>query len=145
MTVTPHMGRTTVVFHHKISGETGYARVEQPYRTRFEESCKESASRGWCPLLRTGDIPGIFHCAIYEDRPAFCRNFTCCIMKVMSAGGDEIGSVTGRLSLSTKNNMLRVIWNTVALENKETGDEHQWRRNMKLALEKQGYIVELYD
>lgn len=143
--VTAHMGSATIVFHHKISGERGYARVDPAYRAAFDESCRESAERGWCPLLRTDNSSGCFSCVIYQDRPAFCRNFSCCLMKVRNPDGEEIGRVTGKRSLSTKDEKLRQIWDNIMAGPDANGDEHRWRNAIKQALEREGYSLEVYD
>lgn len=53
---------------------------------------------------------GKIGCTIHTDSPAQCKYFRCVVMRILSPEGDEIGTVTGTLSLHSKDTDLLMIW-----------------------------------
>ena len=93
----------------------------------------------WCPFLRR-DSGGLFICTIYEDRPVICRNFRCLTMVITSQEGTEVGQVVGKATITTKDTVLKELWNN--LKKQMPVSEPGWLEHMQKELMVHGYTVE---
>ena len=118
-----------------ISGEITLVTIHPDRRALFSEQPEE----GWCPFLRK-EQDGRFTCTIYENRPAVCRNFRCLTMVITGPDGTEVGQVVGRATITTKDTVLRELWNN--LKQQMPVSEPGWLEHMQRGLSTHGYAVE---
>lgn len=118
-----------------ISGEIILVTIHPDHRALFSEKPEE----GWCPFLRR-DPGGLFVCTIHENRPAICRNFRCLTMVITSQDGTEVGQVVGRATITTKDTILKELWNN--LKKQMPVSDPGWLEHMQRGLRMHGYAVE---
>ncbi|MBP2132844.1 Fe-S-cluster containining protein [Methanomicrobium sp. W14] len=141
--VTGQIGQGRYAAVHQISGEVFYPVIDKRYRDEFHVPNREKD--GWCPFLFHDPESGHYLCAVYDTAPKFCKDFKCCICRIYNnLSGDFAGSVKGKTSLESSDEHLKKIW-----ENEVTGinpdNTSEWRKNLELILNKNGYRVEFYD
>ncbi|WP_157200361.1 YkgJ family cysteine cluster protein, partial [Methanogenium cariaci] len=109
--VIGQMGMNQVVVKHEIANETVYATIPRKYRDDFDFAEARSVTEGWCPFLceENGEYP----CIIFDSAPRFCKDFTCCRMRVFdAAGGRSVARIKGKGSLLTDDDAFSEWWKT---------------------------------
>lgn len=139
--VTGQMGQNRIAIRHELSNETCYVTIEKEFRDDFDLADAMGVKSGWCPFLcESGDG---FPCAIYETRPQFCREFTCCRMRVYSSDGVPVARVKSKSSVLTDDKDFTEWWKEHAAT--LPGDGRAWEEEVSRLLVAEGYRVVWYD
>lgn len=133
------MGMNQVVVRHEISNETVYATIPRKYRDDFDFAEARSVTEGRCPFLR--EESGVYPCMIFDSAPQFCRDFTCCRMRVFDAAGKPVARVKGKCSIISDDDGFSEWWkNTI-----EVLPDENWEKKASSILENKGYRAVWYD
>jgi len=143
ISIERQMSGVRYVCRHGIGNEIFFATIEKKFRDRFAETCATRENPEACPFLLKDD-DGSQLCAIYQTRPDFCQRFICCTMRIFDQSGREIGKIKGKVSISTNDPRLKEVWECVTPET-AADDDAAWRRAAAEALEKEGYLAEIYE
>lgn len=119
-----------------LSGEVTMVTIHPDLRALFSEEPGE----GWCPFLRK-EPGGLFVCTIYENRPPVCRDFRCLTMVITSQDGTEVGQVVGKATITTKDTVLKELWNN--LKKQMPVSDPGWLEHMQRELSAHGYDLDL--
>lgn len=139
--------RSSSQFSHtlsvKVTGETRPVQVNPELRDLFLLKGAPAYEEGWCPFLRR-TAEGMFVCTVYFSRPAICRSFRCCTMRILDREGRERGRVKGRHSLSTDDALLEKVW-TVEIAPHSTIPDDEFFPLCQSILATRGYVCEIFD
>ncbi|WP_342678437.1 YkgJ family cysteine cluster protein [Methanofollis sp. UBA420] len=123
-----------------ITGETFTARVEDRYLPAFRRPSVQWTNPAACPFLRAEK--GTYVCTVHASRPSFCRDFACCRMRVLRAGG-VVGELKGRLDLRTDDPVLKALWEKEVVPRAgDAGDA--WHADADRVLGDAGYVAVWY-
>lgn len=140
--VVGQMGPNRVAVRHELSNETCYATIEKQFRDDFNLAQAMRVSEGWCPFLRETE-DGEYPCIIHETRPRFCRNFTCCRMRVYSSDGVPVARVKGKSSMLTDDDDFAEWWKKSIASLPCEGRE--WEEETSRILASEGFRAVWYD
>jgi Fe-S-cluster containining protein len=90
------------------TGTIFLARIDEDKRDLFSDQTWITAHPSACPFLRRAN--GCILCTIHEMSPVQCKAYRCTVLRIFSAGGSMIGTVTGTLALHTEDVELRAEW-----------------------------------
>lgn len=139
--------KSTSLFSHSlrvlVTGEILPVQVNPAFRDLFLSKNPPSFEPGWCPFLRRAR-DGVVVCTIHSNRPAICRSFRCCTMRIVDRKGNEAGLVRGRRSLSSADPLLVKIWEEEVMPSGVCSDA-EFARRCQEVLEGHGYRCEVYD
>lgn len=123
-----------------VTGEEFTAHVEDRYLPAFRRPSVQWKHPAACPFLR--EEGGTYVCTVHASRPSFCRNFSCCRMRVLR-DGEVVGELKGRLDLRTADPALKALWESRVVP---CADEegNAWHAVADDALEKAGYTAVWY-
>jgi Fe-S-cluster containining protein len=140
--VLGQMGPNRIAVRHDLSNETCYVTIAKEFRNDFDLAEAMGIKSGWCPFLRESG-EGIYPCAIYETRPQFCRDFTCCRMRVYCSDGIPVARVTSKSSVLTDDEAFAEWWKKNAAS--YPGEGKEWEEGVTRLLSSEGYRVVWYD
>ena len=66
-------------------------------------------------------------CTIHTDSPAQCKYYRCVVMRIYSAEGEEMGTVTGTLALHSTDPELHRVWDGIRKGIPGSGPEDEKR------------------
>jgi len=122
-----------------VSTDTSFsATIDPDKRHFFDDHTFPSQHPSACRFLRPlGD--GRTGCTIHTDSPAQCKYYRCMVMRIFSAEGEELGTVTGTLALHSTDPALLGVWEDIrrAIPGSSPDDEKQIQEGLVLA----GYEV----
>jgi hypothetical protein len=114
------------------------AEVDPDKREFFDDNTFPDQNPTACRFLRPlgGDRIG---CTIHTDSPAQCKYYRCAIMHIDIPSGEQIGYITGTLSLHSEDAGLRKVWDELitGMNRSEPEAEEQ----IRVGLEKAGYRI----
>ncbi|MFH0967859.1 MAG: hypothetical protein V1862_09285 [Methanobacteriota archaeon] len=114
------------------------AEVDPDKRVFFDDHTFPDLNRAACRFLRPlGE--GRIGCTIHTDSPFQCKYYRCVVMHIETSSGEQIGYITGTLSLHSEDIGLRRVWDdlTRALNPSEPEGEVQ----IRAFLEQAGYRI----
>lgn len=96
-----------------VSTDTSFsATIDPDKRHFFDDHTFPMQHPSACRFLRPlGD--GRTGCTIHTDSPAQCKYYRCVVMRIFSAEEEELGTVTGTLSLHSTDPGLQQVWEEI--------------------------------
>ena len=120
------------------TGTPFIARIDDDKHQIFLDHSFSDQHPAACRFLRPEG--NLIRCVIHETSPGQCKYYRCVVMRIFDSHGNQIGTVTGNLSLHSDDPLLRGVW-----EEAERGISHLsvdaeiW---LQKYLEDKGYRVE---
>jgi len=127
-----------------ITNEVFHARVMPEWREAFADTSDVDAHPAWCKFLRRSPEGPGFVCTVHDSSAPICRDFRCCVMRIYSGTGEQVGKVGGNRSLlSEDEDLVRVFREQV--DGTGNSSLKEWLGKAARVLSAAGYRVVVYD
>lgn len=141
--ITGVMGGGRYAARHELSNEFFYATIDKKFRDKFDPLHRNTPPE-WCPFLMDRDDEGNNLCSIYDSAPSFCRNLKCCTCRIFDSEGNLVGTVKGRSTIVTGDEILDKLWDAAVNSALDLGINEQ-KLKITGILKGSGYDVRYYD
>jgi len=125
-----------------MTGERFTGRLTGKGKEVFDDTSIFTEFPQACPFLRKGSIEKTYICTIFDTMPSHCRSFECYTILISDSKGEVIGKVRQKRSLSTDDEHLRNLYNSLIVPI-QSKNEALWQKEAKIILTKAGYKVKI--